>query len=96
MQIKNIFHVAIGTLLVLLVPLALTLFEVAGFHWTPIDFIVMGILLFVAGSTLSFVIRKFSNPAHRTIAIALVALAFLLIWIDLAVGLFNIPGISGS
>jgi len=59
------------------------------------DFVVAGILLLLAGLMLEFVIRKAKKIKYR-IAICLAILTiFLLIWAELAVGLFNSP-LSGN
>lgn len=97
---KSIVRVAVGTGLILLIPLALQLtigtgVDGQGFNWGPEDFVAMGILLFVTGLAIEVAMRKL-KPEYRLFAIVAVVLLFLLIWADLAVGIFNIPGFSGS
>lgn len=94
-QNKNIFRIALVTAFVLLIPLLAMQFtdEV---EWGLTDFIVFGTLLFGTGLTYELVARRVSGVKYRAvIGVALLA-AMLLIWADLAVGIFNIPGISGS
>lgn len=72
----------------LLLPLVAMQFtkEVA---WTPFDFIVAGILLLAACGTCEFGARMSSSTAYRAgIGIAVVA-GFLLVWINLAVGIIG-------
>jgi hypothetical protein len=58
-------------------------------NWTLPDFIAAGILLFGTGLLCELVLRKVKKTKHR-IAICLVILAtFLLIWAELAVGIFD-------
>jgi hypothetical protein len=81
MQDKVFQWIALGTGAVLLIPL------IAQWPWTLGDFILMGVLLFGAGSTFVFLVRKL--PKHRlTIGIVVLA-ALLYIWAELAVGIFT-------
>lgn len=78
-----------GTLAVLMsVPLIAMQFtrEVA---WDPGDFLVMAILLTAVGFGVEAAIRLLSTTRSRALACAVVALAFLLVWAELAVGLFD-------
>lgn len=52
---------------------------------------VMGILLFCAGLAIDFAVKKFNKSAYRILAVAVIVLAFLLIWAELAVGIFGTP-----
>lgn len=80
---------------ILLVPLVAMQFT-DQVHWDLTDFMVTGALLFGTGLTYELVARKAGNASHRVIMATVLVLAVLLIWIDLAVGIFNVPGISGS
>ena len=81
---------ALGTGLVLLVPLVMSLVDRhnpdgVGWHWSPADFFVMGALLFGAGLTYEFLSRRLGAKTHR-VALGLIILgAVLAIWIELAV-----------
>lgn len=92
---KGIIRVALGTALVLMIPLVAMQFtnEV---NWDETDFLVMGALLFGTGLTYELLARKMKDTTHRMILGIVLLGALLLIWADLAVGIFNIPGISGS
>ena len=94
-QNKNIVRIALVTASILLIPLLAMQFtdEV---DWGLRDFIIVGSLLFGTGLTYELVASRVSSVKYRAvIGVALLA-AMLLIWADLAVGIFNIPGISGS
>ena len=57
-------------------------------NWELNDFIVFGAMLLAAGGVLELASRMTSNRAYRTaVAVAVIA-AFILIWVDGAVGIF--------
>lgn len=60
-------------------------------NWTLGDFVVMGILLLGTALTCEFVLRKFRKSAHRLIICGVILLLFLLVWAELAVGIFGTP-----
>ena len=96
MKKKNITRVALIAGLILLVPLVLQLtigtgVDGQGFNWKLGDFIVMGALIFGAGLAIDFAMRKVTNSTRRIVAIIAIVLAFLLIWAELAVGIFGTP-----
>lgn len=60
-------------------------------NWTLADFIVAGVLLLGTGLLCELVVRKVTKIEYR-IALCIVILgAFLLIWAELAVGIFGTP-----
>jgi len=67
-----------------------------GFNWKLNDFVIIGGLLLGTVLLIELVLRKVKTRKMRILICILVLLAFVLIWIDLAVGIFNIPGFSGS
>ena len=87
---KSLSLVVLATALLLLLPLVAMQFtgEVA---WTLSDFLIAGALL--AGTGLAFVIsmRKLSTTRSRLAAGVALALALLLVWMELAVGVFGTP-----
>jgi hypothetical protein len=83
---KSISLVALGTALLLLIPLTAKLF-MAGMLWTVSDFVAAGIMLFSAGLTFVLIARMGDNTAYRLGAGLGVAAGLLLVWANLAVGL---------
>ena len=79
---------------ILLVPLVAMQFS-DQVNWTLSDFAIAGLLLLATGLLIDQVIRRTSKGKGRSIAIVLILLGFLLIWMELAVGIFGTP-ISGS
>ncbi len=72
-------------LLLLLIPL------IFRFPWTLSDFVIGGFLLFVLGLGIELVRSKVQNKNKRYALLALVLFTFVLIWAELAVGLFGTP-----
>lgn len=89
MKAKNIVRIAIGTGLILLVPLVAMQFtdEV---QWELPDFIIIGTLLMGAGLTFEAITARVDAKYRPVIVIAIVA-AVLLIWAQLAVGIIDTP-----
>ena len=85
MQNKIIVRPALGTGLILLIPLFGNLF-VAGWNWPLPAFILAGTLLFGTGLTYELVAKKMNNKAYRFAVGLAVATAFILTWMNLAVG----------
>ncbi|HEX7366657.1 MAG TPA: hypothetical protein VF273_06160 [Pelobium sp.] len=67
-----------------------------GFNWKLNDCVICGVLLFGTAFLCEFVLRKVKTQKLRVLICIVILLTFGLIWIDLAVGIFNIPSFSGS
>lgn len=79
--------IALAAGALLLIPLIAMRFT-AEVNWDGFDFLVMGALLFLAGSGFVLLARKL--PArYRWAAALVVGLAFVYIWAELAVGIFT-------
>ncbi len=79
--------IALGTCLVLLVPLLAMQFT-AEVDWTLVDFVVMGILVFGTGSLFVLAARKVPRKYWPALG-AVFAAGFLYAWAELAVGIFT-------
>lgn len=84
MPTKNIIRVAIIVLVILLIPVLGNLF-VDGWNWGPLDFVIIGLLLFFTGCAIDYAARNITDPIYRIIAIAAIVGVLLLIWVELAV-----------
>ena len=98
---NRLFRILIGALSLLLIPLTLQLtigtgVDGQGFNWKLNDFLIVGVILGIAALLVELVLRNVQSKKSRMLFCALVFIAFILIYIDLAVGIFNIPGFSGS
>lgn len=75
---------ALGLLLIPFIAMQFTN-EVA---WTASDFLIMGALLLSVGFLVELAIRYVSKMEYRVVAILAILGLFLLIWAELAVGVF--------
>ncbi len=89
-QNKIIAWLAVATGLMLLVPLVAMQFT-SEVDWGPLDFIIMGMLIFGTGLAFVLAARKTEDALKRVAIGVVLALAFLLIWAELAVGVFGTP-----
>ncbi|MEO6405113.1 MAG: hypothetical protein ABIY51_10770 [Ferruginibacter sp.] len=87
---KRFTVIVLSVALLLLIPFIAMQFtnEVS---WSPADFIVMAILLLGTGFMCELVLRKFKKTGQRIAICATILVIFLLIWIELAVGIFGTP-----
>jgi asparagine N-glycosylation enzyme membrane subunit Stt3 len=94
MKNKRLKFILLTIAFLLLIPLIAMQFtnEV---NWTPFDFIVAGVLLLGTGLIFDFAIRKIKNIKYRIAFSVALLVALLLIWAELAVGIFGTP-LSGS
>ncbi|NVN18565.1 hypothetical protein GUA46_09435 [Muricauda sp. HICW] len=93
-QNKRLITILAIALSILLIP-----FIAMGFtnevNWSVFDFLLIGVLLFGAGLVLELILRKVKTLRYRIIlGIALFAV-LLLVWVELAVGIFGTP-LAGS
>ena len=90
MRTQSLLRIALATACVLLVPLVAMQFtdEVA---WGAADFVGAGALLFGVGLAYELLVRRTSDHRRRIAVGVAVAGMFLLIWVELAVGLFGTP-----
>lgn len=60
-------------------------------NWDAFDFLIMGILLVGTGLMCELVMRKVKSTSQRLILCGVVLMMFLLVWAELAVGIFGSP-----
>ena len=91
---KRLVGIVLTVVLILLIPLIAMQFtdEV---NWTLLDFVVAGVLLLATGFLSEVVIRKVNKMEYRIAIYLAILVAFLLIWAELAVGIFGTP-LAGS
>lgn len=74
--------------LVLLVPLIAMQFS-DEWDWGPLDFVVVGVLLAGVGVDGQMIINGMKNNYRQVFAGLVLALAMVVIWVELAVGIFD-------
>lgn len=85
---KQIFEwIAVATIALLLIPLIAMSFTTE-VNWSPLDFILMGILIFGFSSAFVLVARKVSERRRMLVGLLFLA-AFMYVWAELAVGVFT-------
>ena len=60
------------------------------FNWSLVDFIIMSVLIFSCLSFTGFIRKKFSG-IKEILAIIIVVIVFILLWAELAIGIFGSP-----
>jgi hypothetical protein len=90
MKNKRLIIILTTVVILLLIPFIAMQFtdEV---NWTSLDFIVMGLLLLGTGLMCELIFRKIAKSGNRIVACAIILSVFILIWIELAVGIFGTP-----
>jgi len=90
MKRKRQIIIVIGVLFILTIPLIVMQFT-DKVDWTILDFVVAGVLLFGTGLFCEIVIRKVSNISYRIVICIALLIILILIWLELAVGIFGTP-----
>ena len=83
---RRIFY----SLLLLLIPL-IGMAITDEINWSPFDFIIMGSLLISISIGINFSSNRIKNLKNRILYIGILVLIFMLIWAELAVGIFGTP-----
>jgi len=90
MKNKRLIVIVLTSVILLLIPLISMQFtdEV---NWTLFDFVVAGALLLGTGLLCELVIRKVKKINYRIAICVAILVLFLLVWVELAVGIFGTP-----
>jgi hypothetical protein len=80
--------------LILIIPLISLQFS-SEVDWGLLDFIIGGILLFGTAFWIDLILRKVQSKSKRILGVLITLFILLLIWAELAVGVFGTP-IAGS
>ena len=89
-QNKRLIGILLTVVILLLIPFIAMQFtnEV---KWGPSDFAVAAVLLFGTGLLCELVLRKVRAVRYRIILCVVLLTALLLVWLELAVGIFGTP-----
>lgn len=93
---KRIFGIlgSIAVLMLTFLVLQLTIgtgVDGQGFNWKPLDFLVAGLLLLCTGLSCELVLRSVKSFKKRVVICGIILLILLLVWAELAVGIFGSP-----
>jgi len=78
-------------LLLLCIPWLEQLDGKAAFHWTLFDYFAALALLSTFGFGLEYLVRKTKSKKRKFLIILVVTFLFILLWAELAVGIFDSP-----
>lgn len=90
MKNTRLTYILLFATLLLLLPLIAMQFT-SEVNWTASDFVIGGILLYGFSFLLEFVLRRTAQSKNRVILVLAVLFLFVLIWAELAVGIFGTP-----
>ena len=72
----------------LLIPL-IGMYAQGDVRWSGVDFLIMGLMLFVLTVGITIVLQLVKQRSYRMILLLLLIALFLLVWIELAVGVID-------
>ncbi len=87
---KRLIYILLGIPLLLLIPLIAMQFT-SEVNWKGFDFVAAAVILLVVGLSMEFVLRTVKQPRHRILVAIGFLVLLLLIWAELAVGIFGTP-----
>lgn len=90
LQDKRLTGIVLTVVFLLLIPFVAMQFT-DQVKWTLLDFVVAGFLLLSTGLMCELIMRKVKKLQYRILICGVILLALLLVWIELAVGIFGTP-----
>ena len=87
---KRLSFILLAIPLLLLIPFTAMQFS-NEVNWSIADFLVMGVLLLSVGLFIELFFRRVKNQKQRIMICISAVFVFLLIWAELAVGIFGTP-----
>lgn len=91
---KRLSAILVGAFSILLIPLVAMQFTTE-VNWSGFDFAVAAILLVGTGLLVELILRTIKRPQLKKALLALIVILLLLLWAELAVGVFGSP-LAGS
>lgn len=88
MSSKRFLIILAAVIAILAIPLIAMQFTTE-VDWNLTDFLVAGGMLLIAGLLFNLVLTQLTNRTHRLLASIGLGLVFVLVWMELAVGIFN-------
>jgi len=93
-QNKRLVIILLSVSILLLLPLIVMQFSTK-VNWNSFDFLVWGVLLIATGGAMELGLRTVKTTKNRIAVVLTIVTVFLLVWAELAVGIFGTP-FSGS
>ena len=90
MKKKKFINIILTIAMLLLIPFIAMQFT-DQVNWTLFDFVIMGILLLSTGLLFEIAIQKITQKRVRIALYIAIIVVFLIIWAELAVGIFGTP-----
>ncbi len=90
MRNKRVILILSSALALLFIPF-FGMFLTDQVNWKPNDFVIAGVLLIGTGLLCELILRKVRKGTYRLALVLLVLAVLLLVWVELAVGLFGTP-----
>jgi hypothetical protein len=90
LQNNRLAYTLLAVPLLLLVPLIAMQFT-PEVNWSPADFLVMGALLLSAALIIELISKMVKGKQQRILLWVAIVIVFLLVWAELAVGVFGTP-----
>ena len=94
LHIKNIIRIVFIIGIILLVPISIMFFT-SQLNWDLFDFAVIGLLAFSSATVYELIASNMKTVRQKVIIGTVIAMMLILIWIELAVGIFGTP-LAGS
>lgn len=91
---KRLLIIILALESLLLIPMIAMQFTTEA-DWSYFDFLIFGVILLIVGLVAELILRKIKRRINRIMLIAILVIAFLLLWIELGVGIFGSP-IAGN
>jgi hypothetical protein len=91
---KRLLGIMTAVTVILCIPFV-AMFFTDEVNWTSSDFVIAGILLYGTGGIIELVLRNVKKVKSRIVVCSIILLVLMLIWAELAVGIFGTP-LSGS
>jgi len=89
-QNKRLFVILLAVVFLLSLPLVAMQFTTE-VNWSVSDFMVAAFLLGTTGLVSEMILRMVKHAKHRLILCGVTLLCLLIVWIELAVGVFGTP-----
>lgn len=84
---QRLIFIELGVLSLLIIPF-LAMFLTDEVNWTSSDFLIASVILLILGLLIEIVLRNVAANKNRVFIITAIIIVFMLIWAQLAVGLF--------